>query len=190
MAEEPNNIINIPGLNQETRKTKFRNKNGRLLTRSLFYEMTVSGNSDHVMYTLRDHPWQGYPSLHTFYMDIDDLTEYKFALTCFESWNHWKEIIGLNWFKSVIQRWREELELQNTSQILTAIKIEAAKGSYQANKILLDYAEKLTSYPLNSSRPKVKRGRPSKLEVANELQERADEEAQLEEDLGRLLGEK
>lgn len=165
--------------------SKFRNNQGVRLTRALFYEF-VQKDPEQAIYTIKDYDWNGYPSLYRLYMEMGDLTEYEFANTYLENWDHWLLLCSTSFFEPVVTRWRQELDLKVRSEALKRIRVEAANGDsknqFQANKILIDrtWESKLPSAP---------RGRPSNDELKNELKRRADEQAQLEEDLRRINGD-
>lgn len=175
-------------LGTEVRQNKFRNPSGARLTRALFHELT--NQDSYTLYTLKDIDWKGYPSIFRLYMELGDLTEYVFANTYFESWDHWLQISSMKDFLPFVTRWREELKLKTTSEVLKEIKKEASKGSFQANKILLDYAERLENTstggaPLSKKPP---RGRPSAIELKNNLRQAMEDEKRHENDLLRLMG--
>jgi hypothetical protein len=171
--------------------SKFRNKSGVRLLKALFLE-TNRNNKDQILYTLKEIDWKGFPSLYRLYIEIEDLTEYQFAIKCLESWDHWLVLCETEWFKPYISRWRDELKLKIASEALQRIKTEArddeSKNSFQANKILIDRPwEKNRGVISDPPSTNVNgRGRPSKQEVQNELKRAAQEERELEEDLERI----
>lgn len=173
------------GFDHEVQETPFRNSVGKRITRSLFLELDPNPEHPYVKYTLKDVEWRGYPSLYRLYMDLGDLTEYEFATTYFESWEHWNEVCTIREFIPYLLRWRQELALLTKSQIVKNLKQESEKGSFQPNKILLEFADQLQqSMPQAFST--TKRGRPSKDELNGELQRRADETERLHEDFERI----
>lgn len=165
-------------------KNKFRNNTNSRYTKALFYEMTLADSKSTVLYTLKDEDHKSYPSLYRLYMEMDDLTEYEFANTYLDGWEHWQMLCKSDWFSPYVTRWREELELRTKAQALREIKKEAESGtknSYSANKVLLEGgwkkdAEKSTS----------KRGRPTKDEVNKEARIEAEKKFQVNSDLKRL----
>lgn len=118
-------------------------------------------------------------------MEMEDLTEYEFAQTYFESWEHWNLICLSTFFKPYITKWRKELDLKIRAKALKAIRAEAdnpdSKNSFQANKILID-----RSWEAKSPDKLVKRGRPSEQEVNNELRNQVEEAKRLEDDFTRI----
>lgn len=155
---------------------------GRRLYGSLFFEI-AKYNKDFCLYTLKRYDWDGYPSLFKLYLEMEDPTEYEFANTYFEDWDHWNRLCQTKWFKPYVTAWREELDLKIKSKALKAIKQEAAKGDknkFQANKILLDRS-------WESKTTTTGRGRPSKEQVEQRVQELAEEEIQANADLERIL---
>src|SRR5690606_24615232 len=105
---------------------KFKNEKGLYLTRSLFYEMTLSDKSL-VLYTLKSQDHEGYPSLYQLYMACNDPTEYTFAVSHLDSWSHWEALCECAWFKPYIASWRRELEIRLRSDSLRKIREMAGK---------------------------------------------------------------
>ena len=164
---------------------KFRNStNGRYL-KGLFFETTGSDKSS-VSYTLKDwdHTVDGvvYPSLYRLYLEQEDLTEYEFANTNLDGWEHWEMLTSATWFRPYVSRWRKELSLKLKARALNRLKAEAAstsKNAFLANRYIIEkgYVE---------SEGKSGRGRPSKDEVRAAAEEIASVERRLLEDSQRL----
>lgn len=161
-------------------KDKFRIDTGQRLLRGLFYETTLADKTG-VVYTLKDRDHLGYPSLYRLYMETDDPTEYVFATTHLESWDHWERLCKCTWFKPYVTRWRRELELRTRARALAQIKTAASAGtkdSFQAQKFLVSSGWK--------SPETNRRGRPSKEEIAAEANRIAIDKSALDEDLARI----
>jgi hypothetical protein len=161
-------------------KDKFRIDTGQRLLRGLFYETTLADKTG-VVYTLKDRDHMGYPSLYRLYMETDDPTEYLFATTHLESWDHWERLCKCSWFKPYLNRWRRELELRTRAKALLKIKTVSetdGKDSFQAHKFLVNGGWK----PPEGS----KRGRPSKDEIAQEANRIVSDKLSLDEDLARI----
>jgi hypothetical protein len=166
-----------------TEDSKFRIHTGQRKLRGLFYETTLSDKTG-VVYTLKDRPHEGYPSLYQLYMEYDDPTEYTFAVNCLDSWDHWEMLTACSWFKKYLHRWRRELEVRAKARALNAIKAVAqseSKEAYQANKFLVSGGWK-------ESNKRKGAGRPSKEEVQDAAKAMAAEARDLEDDLTRVLG--
>lgn len=157
---------------------------GYRYTKALFFEKTLADKSTCV-YTLKDddHTVDGktYKSLYKLYMDTNDPTEWRFATTYLDGWEHWEILCECSWFKPYIERWRRELELRMKSEALARIMREGktnSKESFQANKYLLEkgWEPKTTQ----------KRGRPSKEEIAQEARTILESTSRIEEDFERL----
>lgn len=167
---------------EETKNNnKFRNSINSRYLKALFYE-TNTTNKNVVLYTLKDHDYLEYPSLYRMYMEAGDPTEWEFANTYLEGWEHWKMLQACTWFKPYLLRWREELDTKIKSQALKVILSEMEKGgkdSYGASKTVLDgkwRAETTTS----------KRGRPTKADVTQAAEDEAARKAKIKEDLQRM----
>lgn len=158
---------------------KFKNVNGVFLTKEIFWEL--ASNRDNVIYTLKDSPHHGYPSLYEAYMECNDPTEYSFAVEYLGGWAHWKSLSASNWFAPFIERWREELHLRAKAQALAKV-IETSKGTtkdaFAAQKYLIE-----KGYDKASPNP---RGRPTRLQVVNEAKNLALDAKRVEDDLNRL----
>lgn len=103
--------------------TKFKTSSGVLLTKTLFYEFAYITDNDkkNVLYTLKDHDYQGYPSLKRLYLEEADLTEYKFAIKYFNDYDHWISLASKPWLSDFVASCRRELELKVRSDALKAL---------------------------------------------------------------------
>lgn len=163
---------------------KYRNKTNTRYLKALFFEKTLEDKST-VLYTLKDTDHNGYSSLYRLYMEMDDLTEYEFANTYLDGWEHWQMLCNCDWFKPFIARWREELELRTKAKALKAIKEEAdagTKNSYSANKVLLEGGWKKDA----EKKATPGRGRPSKDEINKQAVIEAEKKTRLTEDFKRM----
>lgn len=154
---------------------------------TLFWETRAQyPDSESIKYTLKDHDHNGYLSLYRLYMEMEDTTEWEFAQTYLEDYQHWVKLCEATWFKPYVTRWRHELQAKLRARALRAIKSVANaddKDSYAANKYLLDkgYA---TPEP-----PRATKGRPTKEAVDKEAKKLAEEAKQLNYDYQRLIKE-
>lgn len=143
---------------------------GRPLTQSLFLEI---GYSDRAIYTFKevDHVYNGktYLSLKKRFIEMEDPTEYEFAITYFLSWKHWQRICQNKLILEQITEWREELEMKLRSRAVKQAMQAAGgpSGNFQAAKWLVD----------KGWDPK-RAGRPSKDELEREsrIREKIDDE--------------
>lgn len=163
--------------------SKYRDPMGRLLSSKLFYERTTPDKRDKVLYTLKDQDHEGFKSLYLLYMDANDPTEYSFASTCFESYDHWIALTNQEWFKPFVERFRKELETRIRSKALKNLIRESqsgSKNSFAANKFLIErgWIEK----------EKNSKGRPSKEDIKQAAHLIADEKKAVEEDYLRIVG--
>lgn len=155
---------------------------GRPLTQTLFLEV---GYSSEAVYTLKeiDHVYNGkcYPSIKRLYLEMEDPTEYDFAVTYFLGWKHWNRICANKLLLKHIEEWREELELKLRSRAIRQAMQAAASsgGNFQAAKWLADrgWANKGA-------------GRPSKDEVEREARIREQIDDEFNGDVLRLLPKK
>lgn len=159
---------------------KFRDTNGRRLYKKLFFETTLGGEAkDKVLYTLKDQDHEGFPSLYRLYMQEADPTEYIFATKYFDSYDHWKGMTTRPWFKEIVARWREELDVKIRADALKRIIAEsksASKNSFVANKYLLEKGWISQG-----------KGRPSKEQVQAAVKEEAEKAKVLDDDFLRVV---
>lgn len=160
---------------------QFKNNSGVYYTNGLFWERTLDKST--AVYTLKENDHNGYPSLYKAYMAANDPTEYTFATTYLDGWQHWEVLQECSWFRDYIARWRRELDLRTRSEALLRIRDTAgseSKEAFQANKFLLQGGWKDT--------PKTRRGAPSKQQIKDEAHKIASTDKALEEDFNRISG--
>lgn len=162
--------------------SKFRNATNTRILKGLFFETTPSDKSS-VVYTLKDQDHLGYPSLFCLYMEAEDQTEYEFAETYLDGYEHWEMLCDCSWFKPYVQRWRKELELKLKARYLAQIKAAAEGDSPQALANAKYLLEKGWEKPVTSGKG---RGRPSKTEVAAEAERIALTQERINRDFNRL----
>lgn len=163
--------------------SSFRLSNRKRLLKGLFYEMTSSDKTG-VKYTLKDEDHLGYPSLSRLYLSVSDPTEYQFALSYLESWDHWQQLCECTWFKPFIARWRQELEVKLKSEAIAAIIKDSrdshSKTKFTANRFIV---EKGWEPKEGQSR---NRGRPSKESIKQAATDLLTDSADVHEDFKRL----
>ncbi len=166
--------------------SKFKNIQGRLILKPLFFELDDAEHSFSV-YTLKaeDHTFNGitYPSLRRLYIETEDPTEYLFATEHLYSWSHWKDLIQCGWFQPHLREWREELEVRLRAKALLRMKARAegdTKDSMQADKLLIAGGWK--------TEEEKTRGRPSKQKIIEEAEKLFSADKDVDEDHARLFG--
>jgi hypothetical protein len=165
--------------------SKYRAGNNNLLTKGLFFEMTLADKST-VSYTLkdRDHTYDGvvYPSMYLVYMAENDPTEWRFATNHLDCWEQWEVLNRCTWFKPYVERWRKELELRMKSESLARIMREAkttSRDAFTANRYILEKGWE----PKDTS----KRGRPTKDDIKQATNEIIRIDRQISSDFARLI---
>ena len=131
----------------------YKDGQGRWRTQSLFRETFVQVEGYPPVFTLREHDYKGFPSFRRLFLEVADPTGYKFAQKVLGSYDHWKKLIGSEWFQAELQGWIEELEVKQTSEAIDKIKAIAASDSgqsLQAAKFLIEKAYR----PSRAGRPK------------------------------------
>ncbi len=166
-------------------KTKFKNINGMHLLKNLFWENCMPDEKHMAVYTLKPYDFEGKLSLRRLYMEAGDLTEYQFAITHLDCWEHWEKLCNCTWFQEHIELWRRELSLKLKSEAVLRVLEEARKGgknSFACNKWIVD-----KGWVGSEEVKAAKRGRPSKAEVNAEVQKQIDRNKQVEEDFERIM---
>lgn len=166
--------------------SKFRNEQNVRYMRGLFFETSTDRST--VVYTLKDQDHEGYPSLYRLYMACDDPTEYTFATTYLDGWDHWERLAKAPWFREYIDRWRKELHLRVRAEALRRLRQEAAeaenKNAFSANRFLLDGNWHNHEPGAKASR----RGRPSHDEIKKAADQIAEDAHRIQSDFDRILG--
>ena len=158
----------------------------RLQTKALFFETTLPEYRLEMEpeWTLKEkdhlaHDGKTYRSMKKIYLEMEDVTEYEFALATLGSFTHWETLCKSPWFKEHIEQWRKELNLKLKARGMKSI-IKAATTdenlSFQAMKYLAD----------NQYLDKGKRGRPSKEEIAKKLKEETETNKIFRDDAERI----
>ena len=165
----------------DTDRSVLKDSIGRYRT-NIFYEFNKSAQADYPpLYTMREDEWKGLPSAYRIYMASD--SEYEAAMKLVGSWAHWQRLLKCKPFMKGgedmgiwmgLEQWREEKAIRDKAQAYNQIKLSAAGGNVQAQKLLLEGTDK------------AKRGRPSKAEVAKQAAKEAEKNDQIQEDLKRI----
>ena len=164
----------------------FKDDKGKWLKRMLFWETAgTEGREQYdVLYTLKEEDFTDpdtgkfYKSARKMYIEIQDPTEYDFAMQLLGSWSHWKALCKVSWFKEHLNEWREELEIKLRSKAIKAMVStaihEGSKGTTAAKYVASKGWED-------------NRGRPSKASVDKQarIQNRIHDE--VDEDIERML---
>ena len=160
----------------------YKNNSGAYYTKGLFLEVALEEDKRYALYTLKNEDYKGYPSIHRLYVEMDDPTEYNFALKYFDSWKHWKMIRSAPWFHEPYKEMKEELDVSLRARALNKIREAAEKTDgkdvMQANKYLLDRGWKDEDH----------RGRPSKEKIKHEADKLFKVKEEIDEDFNRLTG--
>ena len=161
---------------------QFKNKSGTLLTRDLFYETTLS-DKENVLYTLKRDDHEGYPSLYRLYMEsiLKDPTEYEFAITHLDGWDHWERLCESSFFQPHISKWRREADIRRSAIYLRTIQ-SIAKSSSRESLAASRYLLEKGWIP----KEKNAKGRPSKEDIQNEARRQAELDTMTAKDAERL----
>lgn len=155
----------------------YKDSMGRYLTQSLFLECYTGNDKYEPVFTLKEFDYQGLPSIRRLFLEYDDPTGYLFAKEVLGSYEHWKQLIKLQWFKEHVDEWLIELDVKAQANALKKIKSISEQESnvaFQAAKFLAEQGWKN------------KRGRPSKQEIEHERKVAAGVDSAVEGDLQRI----
>jgi hypothetical protein len=148
---------------------------GRWRTQSLFKEFYL--NALEPVFTLKEFDDGDLPSIRQLFLAYNDITGYHFAKEVLGSYEHWKRLVALPWFKEHLDDWLIELEVRAEADALKRIR-EVSQGEsgsalpaakYLANKGWI-----------------TKKGRPKKEDIEREAKIAAGVEAEVEGDLERI----
>lgn len=130
---------------------ELKDSNGRWLTSALFEETNTGAGGF--------KPITNFKKAHDRYIELNDPTEYSFAMELLGSWEHWKTLVESATFRTHIALWREELEIKLRSEaikeIIAVSTTEKARGTTAAKWL----AEGGWKESVNA------RGRPSAAEI-------------------------
>lgn len=150
-----------------------------------FYETTLPNTrNEFTNYSLKkeDHEVgdKTYLSLHKIYVEMEDPTEYEFALSVFGDFSVWENLCNLSWFRVHHNQMKKELMLKLKARTIKNMIKDLAEGkaSYNAQKYLAD-----AGYLEGNEK---KRGRPSKEELDGALRDAVRKEADTKDDAARI----
>jgi hypothetical protein len=155
-------------------------------TKGLFYETTLPEERPifGTKWTLKEKDLvvidKTYTSMKRVYLEMEDVTEYDFAIATLGSYKHWERLVESPIIRKHIDQWRKELNLKLKARAMKSIirsATEDEKLSFQAMKYLADneYLDK-----------KGKRGRPSKEEINAELRKEVETSMTFRDDAERI----
>ena len=127
--------------NYKKDKHKLFDSNGRVLTTSLFEELSDPRNGGkYVLFKLED--W------HEQYVAISDPTEYKTALALIGNYEHWVKMLEHPSFFKHIEQWRKEVDVKLEAEGIQNLREQARLGNATAARFLAkkEYKEKLAKY--------------------------------------------
>lgn len=163
------------------------------VTTGLFVEL-ANDNTTNPVFTVTDEDKElrgkTYISMYKLYMDMEDLSEVKFANKYLHGYSHWRNLCDNDTLMPYIARWRYELELKLKAKALESIiqtsKDPESKHFHDANKFLLTGKWELAKRTNENDLKKNKRGRPSKEEIQALADIERDKALKALEDLNRI----
>ena len=134
------------------------------------------------LYTMRELPSKGLPSAYLIYMTSS--SEYEAAMKLVGSWQHWEKLCKSRPFMegtedagqwSGLQAWRKEKEIKDRAIAYNQLRVNAATGNVQAQKMLYE-----------GIKAAYRRGRPSKAGALKLAQEEAKHLREIKDDFKRV----
>lgn len=119
-------------------------------------------------------------SLHQLYLEAEDPSEYDFAVSTLGNYEHWKALIALDFFQPFLKEMRDTLGIKLDAKTVRAAKLCMSEGT---GPVALQAAKWLNARVVKTGKT---RGRPSNDEIEGELKRKAEERAEIEQDLRRL----
>lgn len=164
----------------------YKDNQGRFRTQSLFKEFYLSGDRGTEyppVFTLKeyddtDSEGNTLPSMRQLFLSFNDPTGYDFAKEVLGSYDHWKRLCKINWFREHLDAWLEELEVRSTSNALKIAKGVAEGESSQAFSAAKWIAER-------GWEPK--KGRPRKADIEKQARIHAKVQEEVDEDFNRIF---
>lgn len=163
-----------------TKQEQMLDSMGKMRTQSLFLEL---GYSDEAIFTLKDEDYQyngrNLISLKRLYLEMEDPTEYEFAVAYLLGWRHWQRMCENKAIRSYIDEWRDELEVKLRCRAVGDAIRAARTGNFQAAKWVAD-----RGWATRGA------GRPTKADVEHEKKVQAKINDEYSGDVVRLYGVK
>lgn len=157
----------------------YKDESERYLTRGLFKETisTHRAKTHPAVFTLKPYDDGAYKSLKKIYMEVNDPTEYLFAIEAFgeEGWEQWQKLSKAGWFQPYIESWRDELEIKMRAEGVRKMRDLANSGNKDAAKWVAE-----------GGWDKKAAGRPSKAQIKAEAKKRAGIKDDIADDAARL----
>ena len=156
-------------------------RTGNWYTQALFWETSQGRPMEerviHPVFSLyNDRP--GCINCRKTFLELRDITGYKWAIKYLGDYAHWLRLIDIPWFKTAYESWKAELIHQLKSEAINKI-VEIASGDSSQS---LPAAKYIVEEGWKGS----KRGRPSKSEMDAELKRATKEAEATEEDFERI----
>jgi hypothetical protein len=150
---------------------------GKYITQGLFYEAEYDLTFAQYTWGPEDKEKDGkfLKSLKKLYLEMEDTTEYEFAIAYFVDYPHWVRCVNNAAIRKHVEQWRTELELKLRARAARALIKEAEKGNFNAARWVADKGWE------------AKRGRPSNAEREAERKKAAILSEELADEAGRVV---
>ena len=167
---------------KQDRPSVFKGRGMRFRTVSLIAELIPPTSPYDPLFTIKEEDEGDLASLRRLFLEIADPTEYRFAKEVFKSWKAWDALRKSPVFKPYLDEWKEELEIKLMSESIFAIRSAINDGKAITGVQLS--AAKFVASP--SGKEPSKRGRPSKQEKLEKLEQEQRSKTSLADDLKRI----
>lgn len=154
-------------------------------TSSLFWDIARDRPQDRwatePVFTLYEKK-EGFICFRTTFVELGDVTGYKWAQMYLTDWEHWLKLMKTSWFRKAYEHAKEELYMklraEGMDKIREMVSSPDAKSSLPAAKYLAELERNLE---------KRQAGRPSKEEISAELKN-AQRMVQIEDEDAERIG--
>lgn len=162
---------------------KFKDTCGRWYTQSLFFETSQYDQLGIAIYTFgdtaREYKDKKYICFKDLYLSCEDPTEYEVATKYLGGWKHWLRLCSNKLIMAHIQDLRDELEVK--------LKSKGIKGMVRASEEEGGRGATAAKWLADRGWEKRKAGAPSKEEKTRELKLDKKLEADLANDMDRII---
>ena len=168
-------------------KAPYKDKMNRFFTVGLFADALTCPDRESAPFTLlADKP--GKVSVRRTFVEMNDPTGYKWAMKYLDSYQHWENLMKLDWFKEAYNVWMRELHAKMRSDAILKIQ-HIANDEETSDSQRLAASKYLAERPYEQAdlnKAEKKRGRPSKAEVRGELKKAVKMDAETAAEFERV----
>lgn len=160
----------------------YRDGQNKWRTESLFWDIWTTRSPEYrvgtpVFSLYRDRP--GLINARTTFVEVGDMTGYRWAIKYLGDWEHWEALIKRSWFKKALETWRAELAVKLQSEALDVIQRIAQTEGHRSALPAARYLHELEKQSRG-------RGRPTQLAIDTELKREVERRSVEDDDASRI----